>query len=554
MQLSSSSDSSDRHRIDLAANVRILSPGQPSTIWASTQNISEKGMFVVTSEVCSVDSELLCDVALPSLNLPVRGRVVWVHGGPRPGMGIEFLDLSEADLTALREAVASGSHEGSGQPVKIWMGALPQPIRAEAIRTAAGVLLRSELSFIKLGSPVLVYPAEAQGKGETYSGVLEEVSLTMNPRSESPVLLLHMRLTPQADPRAAAEAAADTEVEAPPASMVSPASPVVRRFGPDRICTPLRPAVDESEDLDLAVDLEPSCIVDESLLPEVLPEEALSEPQWELKIDVDPCERSYWTLEGPPEQVTAVPRRRRGHGRLWFVALLMLGITVGSMAYTGLLPRAQERVLSWLAQAGLVEGAPPAIPATIPTSASNESSVIPGAAGAPGADTESAAPAGPERPESEAVTNDDLEAPKLPAPASAVPAVQAGASSEQTPGDVKPGNFQIVTNAQGQKELVVLLRGSTRAATSYRLGQPDGVAFNLPEARPQVGFQVHRLDRDTAIRTISLRPREEGTQLRVLFWGSAPPYKVEVLLRQIRLTLLPEQKSAVLEAQAPSAM
>ena len=313
-------------RIDLAADVRILTSGQSSTIQASTQNISESGMFVVTEDVCSVNAELVCDVSLPNLNLPVRGRVVWVQTAPRPGMGIEFLDLNASDLSALREVVAMQGADQPGQQVKVWMEALPQPIRAEAVQTGQGVLLRSELSFLKLASPVLVYPADAgqQQSGESYSGVLEEVSLTMNAEGNAPVLLLHMHFTPKAS-----EASVELVEPAEEDLAEIPVEVDSERFGEDRICKPVEPELE-------AVAAEPRVV-----LGDVAAESGAEDNRWELGLETDPCDRSYWSLEGPEDIEVHAPRRR--HPWLWSAALLMAGLAVASMAYTDLFPELVRR-------------------------------------------------------------------------------------------------------------------------------------------------------------------------------------------------------------------
>jgi PilZ domain len=484
-------------RIDLAANVRILTSGQSNPIQASTQNISESGMFVVSEDVCSVNAELVCDVSLPNLNLPVRGRVVWVQTAPRPGMGIEFIDLNESDLTALRKVVATQGADQPGQQVKVWMEALPQPIRAEAVQTGQGVLLRSELSFLKLASPVLVYPADPnqQQSGKSYSGVLEEVSLTMNPEGNAPVLLLHMHFTPQ-EPVEPVE----------PVELVEPAEedlaeiPVEvdsERFGEDRICKPVEPEV-------AAVAAEPKVV-----LGDVAAESCAKDNRWELGLETDSCARSYWSLEGPEDVEVRPPRRR--HPWLWSAALLMAGLAVASMAYTDLFPRARQKALTWLAYAGLAQGAPAV---SAPAEASRVEAVLP------------------------SPTNDDLELAKAPPAAPPAPSTPAAVAVNG------PGNYKIVTSAQGDKELVVLLKGSTKEGKSYRLGNPDGVAFNLPSAQPQARYGSHPLDRSSAFRRVQIRKRSGGTQVRVLFWGSAPPYEVKVLPRQIRVTLLPDTRQA----------
>jgi myo-inositol-1(or 4)-monophosphatase len=82
-----------------------------------TQNLSEGGLYVQTSTPLPVGTKLEVDLAVPSLQQPlkIQGLVVWAQQASRggrgvPGMGIQFLAMEPADRELIARLVASVEH------------------------------------------------------------------------------------------------------------------------------------------------------------------------------------------------------------------------------------------------------------------------------------------------------------------------------------------------------------------------------------------------------------------------------------------------------------
>ncbi|MGB9735980.1 MAG: PilZ domain-containing protein [bacterium] len=74
-----------------------------------TKDISLGGMFIETTNIPEKDSVVFVDFYLPGVRkkLKLKGRVVWSSNGSgqsystRPGIGIEFMDLSDENKNNL---------------------------------------------------------------------------------------------------------------------------------------------------------------------------------------------------------------------------------------------------------------------------------------------------------------------------------------------------------------------------------------------------------------------------------------------------------------------
>jgi type IV pilus assembly protein PilZ len=75
-----------------------------------SHNVSRGGLFLKSDLLLEVGDTVWVSFILPSTAVAIRtrGRVVWVNRNPdendptdRPGMGIQFLDLTEIEETAL---------------------------------------------------------------------------------------------------------------------------------------------------------------------------------------------------------------------------------------------------------------------------------------------------------------------------------------------------------------------------------------------------------------------------------------------------------------------
>lgn len=75
-----------------------------------SHNVSRGGLFLKSDLLLEVGDTVWVSFALPNTSVAIRtrGRVVWVNRNPdennptdRAGMGIQFLDLTEVEETAL---------------------------------------------------------------------------------------------------------------------------------------------------------------------------------------------------------------------------------------------------------------------------------------------------------------------------------------------------------------------------------------------------------------------------------------------------------------------
>ncbi len=81
-----------------------------------SKDLSENGAFVSSEILFEIGEELKLEFVIPGTKRTIRarGRVVRVNrandSGLGPGMGIEFLDLSEQDRRALAAFVSISEH------------------------------------------------------------------------------------------------------------------------------------------------------------------------------------------------------------------------------------------------------------------------------------------------------------------------------------------------------------------------------------------------------------------------------------------------------------
>jgi type IV pilus assembly protein PilZ len=89
--------------------------GGDFTFCYSTQDLSEGGVFLETDTPLTVNEELNLEIGLTGeAPFQVRARVKWVRdtedageGGGKPGMGLQFIDLTPESLAAVRRFVAA---------------------------------------------------------------------------------------------------------------------------------------------------------------------------------------------------------------------------------------------------------------------------------------------------------------------------------------------------------------------------------------------------------------------------------------------------------------
>jgi type IV pilus assembly protein PilZ len=101
-------------RVPLKARVDFELTSEDTFLFEYTSNVSRGGIFLSTRNPLPVGAVLTVKFALPEAGsrlIAVRGRVIWINeykpGGRNlnPGMGIEFIDLSEENKEAISRLV-----------------------------------------------------------------------------------------------------------------------------------------------------------------------------------------------------------------------------------------------------------------------------------------------------------------------------------------------------------------------------------------------------------------------------------------------------------------
>jgi type IV pilus assembly protein PilZ len=81
-------------------------------LYASIANISAMGIFIRTTEPLAVGTEMELSFSPPgAVAFELKGQVAWVNpvrpdgDNPNPGMGVRFVDLTQADRERLVDVV-----------------------------------------------------------------------------------------------------------------------------------------------------------------------------------------------------------------------------------------------------------------------------------------------------------------------------------------------------------------------------------------------------------------------------------------------------------------
>lgn len=104
-----------RSSVSLPVTVSDATNRVSGTIVFDTQDISAGGAFIRSDLLFEIGEELAVAVPLPSGHQVIaRGKVVRVSrdgdDGSAPGMGIQFVQLSDSDRDAILALVQRGSH------------------------------------------------------------------------------------------------------------------------------------------------------------------------------------------------------------------------------------------------------------------------------------------------------------------------------------------------------------------------------------------------------------------------------------------------------------
>ncbi len=219
---------------------------------ADAIDLSAGGMSLRAQLLPTVGERLGFQFALDDgCSVDAAGEVVWAHTRGDQGagsFGVRFLDLTADTRAALGRVTRGGdvmrSPDGSRPreegKVKMFIAGMDAPLRARVrARTDGGLVLGSDLSFLKLGDQVSV-------EGSTQAaGLIDSVDVEIDPQTGIPRLILTID-TEGRGPRSAREAAAKRDRSAPndrPAAPASAAAVVVAR--PAEPAVVARPAPEE---------------------------------------------------------------------------------------------------------------------------------------------------------------------------------------------------------------------------------------------------------------------------------------------------------------------
>lgn len=99
------------------AQVRLGDESGLGDIYLDSRDLSNGGAFIASDILFEIGEELDLELTLPESQTRVRarGRVVWVNrrdeGDEVPGMGVQFIDLSDEDKAALAEFIGPTIHQ-----------------------------------------------------------------------------------------------------------------------------------------------------------------------------------------------------------------------------------------------------------------------------------------------------------------------------------------------------------------------------------------------------------------------------------------------------------
>jgi type IV pilus assembly protein PilZ len=86
--------------------------GDQTFLFASMANISEMGIFVLTTEPLAIGTRLMLSFAPPGHEpFKLAGQVTWINkvrangDNPNPGMGVRFINLTPADRERIVEVI-----------------------------------------------------------------------------------------------------------------------------------------------------------------------------------------------------------------------------------------------------------------------------------------------------------------------------------------------------------------------------------------------------------------------------------------------------------------
>ncbi len=497
-----------RDRVVYQTRVRLLTFNPTRDTWVQAENLSETGMFATTSEPFTMDSELLVDVPLPTVegvepgmdpvSLAMRGRVVWLEKETSGlcGVGIAFLDLSATDRRALRAVVEVGRPMDKARCISISMPGVPGDVRAWATPSPEGLIISQ-------------HPPHLRGFSAPRDTVVQprlDQTITSWPPLQSEEdwddddddIIVDLD-----GPMTLSEAyGGQSTVEVAPLQLVEETTVVVEDMEPE----------------DSEMETIPDLVNQLKDQPEETPfsmreDEALERSVWDLEPIMDSrklLEQSVWEMK-PLQDLERKdkPKSSRAAVTLWLVALLMGAIAVASMVHTGLWDSAVEEL-------GFAGPAAASEEAWVPRTEAPVKKLTIATAPAP-------------------VVKKKVVEQKKPAPP--VKVEEKKVAQKKVADNKGKGVVGLnMTNSAGAPTLVIPIDGSTKGASSYLLKEPNAVAINLPNATAKIAYRSYPLSTG-GLRLAWVRARAGGLHLRFFFAGDVVPHSVHLEQGRVRLVL-----------------
>ncbi len=455
----------------------------------SSINVSRGGIFVDTNEPLGIGAPVVCNLPFgrDAEAMQLRGRVAWLRSnssaGPnRPsGLGIEFVDLSDAESDKLSNIV--GGDEEQSHQLSLKLPGLESPVRGQAFLTPDGVFFRSKLPFLALDSAV-EFAFEDEDEDLVYDGHIVGVEVYNDPGSPVPRLQVEVAVNSEDMP-----ALGDI-----PSGEVGESYEMLH--------------IDTADTERTAVPFNEPVIEIPQMMPIVVAEiEALAIVQDDVVV----------------ERTEKVSPSARTVAKLWPPIALLVGSILGILAFA----------LSSGDDAKPALAPTPAVPtpavALIGDEVANDADRLgPAELFTP---TDEVATALDQIRAAALADQDELGdiADKRPALATSGPKKLPAVTSSLVE---KIGGVHI-SESEGELVMRLPIEGSLERAADYLLADPPGLAVNLPYALPKAGFHKSVSPANEMIRSVWVRERLGGLHFRVFFDAKSESCTVKYLATEL---------------------
>jgi hypothetical protein len=155
-------------RVPHRAKMRVTTSDDADGVIVRVENLSMLGVFVTGSDLPARGAAVACGFVVSGQPRTIPGRVAWQHSD---GAGIEFGRMADAETQLLQRIVSRRKVET--RPVALWFEGQTAAALCEGVVAGPDLEVTSDLSFLRLQSPVrLGLPA-----GDRV-GTIESVAVT----------------------------------------------------------------------------------------------------------------------------------------------------------------------------------------------------------------------------------------------------------------------------------------------------------------------------------------------------------------------------------------